>query len=204
MAVGRGRRESHGVFKLKILDTLCQFSHICGAPGAAGKSRRRLHSAYFKRPPPPQFFVLLMFAASGSPRVSQEGGWGGACCWIPRCEYATVVYVSQEVCLPIPEGSGKLACYLTGLHAETGRERETSERTNSEQNNRERRSDLCACVCGGGEGGRPWILAAATSVSAAVLMIFLFFYLLPLRSNWTKDLGNRRPFAAWGVNMETL
>lgn len=85
------------------------------------------------------------------------------------------MYVSQEVCLPIPEGSGKLACYLTGLHAETGRERETSERTNSEQNNRERRSDLCVCVWRG-EGGRPWILAAATSVSAAVLMIFLFLF----------------------------
>lgn len=64
-------------FQTQILDTLCQFRHICGASGAAGKSRRRLHSAYFKRPFPPHFFVLLMLAASGSPRVSR--GVGGRC-----------------------------------------------------------------------------------------------------------------------------
>lgn len=115
-----------------------------------------------------------MFASSGLPRVSREVG-GGACCWIPRCEYVTVVYVSQEVCLPIPEGSGKLACYLTGLHAETGRERETSERTNSEQNNRERRSDLCVCVAGG-RGPALDLGSCNISISGSADDIFFFIY----------------------------
>lgn len=112
------------------------------------------------------------------------------------------MYVSQEVCLPIPEGSGKLACYLTELHAETGRERETSERTNSEKTTRSGgRISACVCVAGGRE---PALDLGSCNIRISGNADDIFFYLLPLRSNWTKDLGNRRPFAAWGVNMERL
>lgn len=62
-----------------------------------------LHISELRRPPPPPpptpLFVLLMLAAS-------DGHAGGACqeaqcCWIPRREHTTAVYVSQEVCLPV-------------------------------------------------------------------------------------------------------